>query len=254
MDIHNVIFYTDVFLIHELAARFETDKKLEYYFAEHPVFRAPDAYKEDNLDIVLKLLTSQKENKQYLADLINTERFYKVNTKCNKEDLLHYLDGLYKDCLEQPICGEYLQTTEIGNAMRLLVKDKNFEKGYFFCPFFTEFIRANVISSFVGVDTSKISIVTGSKDLIFQEYHIDACILEDVRDLKHLLTTERSYEVEVVIPYYGFNAAKTRTTEGENLLEEIIGPQLDYSWVSTKFKDKDLEECKLKVSSIQVPL
>jgi hypothetical protein len=109
VDVCNVLFYTDLFLYQELKKRMSGNKILRLYFKD----KFPKGENLSN-DWICHI-TAAKNHINILEDWIDKDKFIQINGLASFNSYLSYI---YYDMLCDPCCGERLQLTEIGSAMK----------------------------------------------------------------------------------------------------------------------------------------
>lgn len=262
VDIHNVLFYTDLFLVHELYSQFEQDQTLRFFFSSNDIFTVCAHYTPQEMDNALKLETAKKKHKNYLLDLIDMKRFdniiLRTQTGTSNVALENYTRYLWNHLLQLASDEHYLQLTEYGNALLLLAKDPNFEKCYLYSETKYEFVQQQVGTVLQGEGSGKFVMVSGPKEEVLKQCQpIDSYALEDCIDLALVAKTKnKTRPAEVLIPFYTFNAAPNRSNL-EVEVEQVLGPRLDLDrWNNGEF-DTIVDFCKnynLSVNTMLPPV
>lgn len=260
VDIHNVFFYTDIFLVHELYYQMKSDQKLRYLFSSNNIFNICANAKPQDIDVILKLTTAKKDHKNYLHDLIDKDRFAKIIPRHQigrcQEILEHYVEIIYHNLLATAACDQYLQLTEYGKMLSLLAKDPNFQTCYLYMEVNSIFVKDQIGTLLHGEGSDKFIVVTGPKeDAIKKCQPIDSYTFEDCKDLS-IITNITNHPAEIIIPYYPFNAAKNRSKQ-EIEVEQVLGPRLDFDRWEHPDTNTDIDFFKkfnLSVNTIMSPI
>ena len=242
IDVFNVILYIDLFLFHEIKARMEEDDALRYFF-EDGLPKIEPTQENDKL-IVHEACT--KKNQIILWDWINKEKFLESNSE---ELLSEYIFSLYMDMLTNPICDEYMQTTEFANALKILLKDEKIKSVTFYMPFDSDVIYDNIIEAFTGYGSQKIQFMVGNKDNKAEAFVADSYVLENAKDIDRYLKVPHSSQIEVLIPSYEFNLVESRT-KIEQLIEQITYERLNLEEEDSVYSSK----YNLSIHTIGVPI
>lgn len=247
IDVINVVLYIDLFLYHEILARMKTDESIEYYFTDG----IPKS-KEEIGDVWVVHQTAKKSHQNILEDWIDKKKFIEINAIDNhspEELYTSYVSSLYYDMLTNPICDQYMQVTEFGNAIKLLLKDSKLEKIIFYLPFESQPIIDNLLDVFTGYPFEKLKVFVGEKTPESPDIIADSYVFENVKDVDRLLRKPHRSLTEVLIPTYEYNMAEGRTNF-EKLLEQVIYQRLD-------LEDEDVnyeKEYNLSINTISVPI
>jgi hypothetical protein len=241
IDVTNVVLYTDLFLYHELKERMKNDESLYCFFNER--FPAVEDSPENDTWLVHEL--SGKKHQNILEDWIDKELFLSTNASYLYDA---YINQLYANLLSEPICDHYIQITEFGNTLRLLMKDEKLKTIYFYVPFESEVIFDNLRESFFGYGADKVKIVVGKKNKEVLPI-VDSYVFENVRDVDELIRAHHSSLTEVLIPTYDFNMVEDRTD-----LDKMI-EQVTYHRLALSDEDKVyVEKFNLAINTISVPI
>jgi hypothetical protein len=150
--------------------------------------------------------------------------------------------------LNNPICDQYVQVTEFGSALKLLMKDKSLKKLYLYVPFDSSVIFDNLGEMFLGHGTDRITVLTGEKTKKALPV-VDSYVFENVRDVDGLLRVPHTSLTEVLIPTYNFNMVEDRT-DIEKLVEQITFSRLNLKEEPHEYVDK----YNLSLNTINVPI
>lgn len=243
IDAMNVLLYSDLFIYHEMKYRMENEEHGEYclqdLFGESfPKFKSDSKVLEDRMVINE---CSKKNNQNILLDWIDGRAFD------SEESLSRYLSMLYFDVFEQPRCDEFIQMTEFGNTMKLLMMDTNLTKIVIYLPFKTDFLISNIEELFSG--TSKVEIVIGPKSEILKSISHDSYVFENVLDVDRYLVGKASKLTEILIPTYEYNMTDGRT-DIDKILEQVTYRKLNLSHNPSDY----MKEYNLSVNTISVPI
>ena len=210
VDISNVLFYTDIFLYHELTKRMEKDPSLRLYFGDtiNGIKSSLEEINSKDIDKSLVHITACKLSQNILRDWINIDAFNEINS----EELLEpYLANLYKEFLTNPVCDEYLQMTEYGNVLGLLSTDSNFSSITIYMPFYSDFIVQNIKEVLPSTLITKTSFAYGNKkEILATHTSFNSYTFENVRDIDLYLTANKYGNVDVIIPRYEYNLKPDR--------------------------------------------
>lgn len=247
IDVFNVILYIDLFLYHEMVERMKTDESLVYYFKKGiPEIKNPIQ------DVAVLHQISRKNHINILEDWIDKKKFIETNSidfHSPEELYRDYIDALYVDMLTNSICEEYIQATEYGNTMKLLLKDQKIESITFYVPFESEVVAENLFDLYQGYG-DKLKIFVGEKTPGDTRLIADSYVFENVTDIDKLLCTKRNQPVEVLIPTYEHNMIEGRTNN-EKLVEQVTYQRL-------KLKNENVSaymtDYNLSIHTISVPI
>lgn len=242
IDIFNVIFYTDLFLFHEIIERMKTDECIKYYFEEG----IPQIEPTQHNDQWVMHETSSKNHQIILRDWIDEKKFLASNPKTKLDPFIY---ALFEDMLTQPICGEYMQTTGFANALRILMGDDKLNTIYLYMPFESQPVVDNLLDFFTGYGVERIQLVTGKKDPESKPFQVDSFVLENVRDVDMYLRRKHSKPTEVLIPAYNFNLAKDRD-HLEQMVEQVLFQRLQLEEENMNYREK----YNLLINTINVPI
>lgn len=220
----------------------KTDKILECYFSKN----IPDIPTDHRNDIGIIRLTSNKFNKYILEDWIDREKFLSVN---DTETYISFILENTYDMLTNPKCKEFLQLSEFGHAMRMILGDTNSEKLVLYSPFKSQFIEDNISEVFLGYNMEKISMYIGTKNNQASEFQADTYAFEDTSDIDNYLRIKHENLIEVLIPSYEFNMKEDRS-DLEKLIEQVTFQRLRLEEPDIDYKDK----YNLSVNTIPVPV
>ena len=251
VDAMNVIFYSDLFIYHELSKRMESNEFLTSIFGDKmPNFTAST---RGDLDKLIIKSTVTKKNQNILLDWISKEKYNQSDINITMDE---YVALLYQDIFTSPVCDEYLQLTEFGNTLKLLSKDRQVNKISVYIPFKSDFL-INSIYDFIshGYSRSNYNIIIGQKDFLKKEKY-DSYIFENVLDVDDYLAIPENEVVpgakfikEVVIPTYEYNMEDGRT----NL--DILVEQVTYHKLKLKNNPNEYSsKYNLSINTISVPI
>ena len=123
VDVMNVVLYSDLFIYHELIKRMEIDVLISSYFGNIPRFTKEQlANNSDKCDLHIIGLSASKKHQNILMDWIDKDKFIKYNKDITPEE---FTTWLYRDIFTHPTCDEYIQLTEFGSTLKILVNDDN---------------------------------------------------------------------------------------------------------------------------------
>lgn len=248
IDAMNVFFYTDLFLYHELVERMKEDILLKTLFSDKlPVFNTDNRVELDRL--VIKS-TATKKHQNILCDWVNHNKYIQPQTG---ENINTMLANLYMDMLVNPVCNEYMQVTELGNTIRLVVNDRQVNKIHIYIPFDSLFVRQMIFNALNG--NTSVSIIIGGKENFLKKNFYDSYMFENIDDVDKCLAIESNKNPnsqllkEVLIPTYDFNLEESRT-DLDILLEQVTYHKMKLSKSSNEYTS----DYKLSINTIHVPL
>ena len=242
IDVFNVIFYIDLFLFHEMVERMKEDECLSYYFVDG----IPQIEPIQKNDHWVMHETASKKHQIILRDWIDEKKFLESNPPEVLDDFIY---SLFEDMLTNPICNEYLQTTEFANALRILMGDDKVTAVYLYIPFESKLIAENLVDFFTGYGAERIQVIIGNKDPESKFFQADSFVFENVKDVDELLREKHTKPVEVLIPNYEFNLVEDRT-DLEKLVEQVLFQRLNLEEGNTAYKEK----YNLLINTIEVPI
>ena len=251
VDAFNIIFYTDLFLYHELSKRMEYNGFLEKIFKEKlPRFNADSRGKLDKL--IIKS-TANKLNQNILLDWISEYEFNRFDVDMTIND---YVATLYLDMLSNPICDEYMQITEFGNALKLISSDRQLNHMSIYVPFNSDFINQSISDYLSGTTGNDFKIVAGGKVEYLKTNKFDSYVFENVSDIDEILATDESrnslggqFIKEILIPTYEFNMEEGRTNL-DILIEQVTYHKLKLN----KSPNEYTNDFNLSINTISVPI
>ena len=248
IDAFNVIAHIDLFLYNELWFRISKgDKLLIDLFSKSlpPDWNKTGYYSSNTKDISIIKLVSSKSNQNILFDLIDKAVFKELDIG---KPINVFVASLYYDFLMNPTCPDYIQFTEFGHTMRLLLADTNLDKICLYMPFKSEFVCNNILDSFAGVGISKIKLIFGDKTPYLLNNKFDTYVFENVTDIDNILFENVKSRIEILIPTYEYNMVDDRT-DSEKLIEQITYQRLNLKRSPEEYRDKGII-----ISSMSVPL
>ena len=251
VDASNIIFYTDLFLYHELSKRMKNIEFLSDIFGDKlPRFQAEN---RGELDKLIIKSTVTKVHQNILLDWISEDKFNQSDINISMEE---YVAMLYLDLLSNPICDEYLQTTEFGNTLKLISKDRQLNQLVIYIPFDSDFLKQSINEFLSGTMGGSFQILIGGKPDYLKKNKFDSYVLENVTDVDEILaidgnqTNSRSQFIkEVLIPTYEFNMEEGRT-DLDMLLEQITYHKLKLKRSANEYAS----DFNLSINTISVPI
>lgn len=252
VDAFNVIFYIDLFLYHELSERMEEVDFLKMIFNDNfPVFNAGN---RGELDKLIIKSTINKTHQNILLDWISEDEFSKSDIDMSIEE---YVSTLYMDMLSNPICDEYLQTSEFGNTLKLISRDRQLNRLVIYIPFDSDFLKQSINEFLSGSIGDGFSILIGGKSEYLAKNKFDSYVLENVDDVDDILAMDGAkvssgttkFIKEVLIPTYEFNMEEGRTDL------DILIEQVTYHKLKLKRKMNEYSsDFNLSINTISLPI
>ena len=242
IDVMNVLIYSDLFIYHEIKARLEQEND-EYMVKTlfKKSFPKINAETRELEDMMVINLCAKKTNQNILLDWIDKEVFE------SEESLSTYVSLLYLNIFENPICDEYMQITEFGNTIKLLMMDENLNKITAYLPFATDELISNIRELFSG--STKLELAIGNKNELLKEINYDSYVFENISDVDKYLRKGSSKLIEVLIPTYEFNMIEDRTNV-DRLLEQVTYHKLKLEHPASDYHSK----YNLSINTIGIPI
>lgn len=252
VDAINVIFYTDLFLYHELLERMKQNEFLRFIFGDK--LQTFQTENRGELDKLIIKYTVTKKNQNILLDWISLEKYKESDIDISVEE---YVSMLYGDMLTNPICEEYMQTTEFGNTLKLLSKDRQLNRLHIYIPLDSELLKQSINESFSNISgNSSLSIIVGGKEEYLKSHSYDSYVFENISDVDEFLAIEGKKVVgtpqtikEVLIPTYEFNMEEGRT-DLDILIEQVTYHKLKLKKTANEYQS----DYNLSINTISVPI
>lgn len=242
IDAINVVYYVDLFLYNELFYRASKGDQLIKSLFGHILPNDEYYYSGHGKDVAIIHRLTGKKHQNILLDLIDKSK-YDLDIP-----LEEFVASLYFSCLTEPECPEFLQMTEFGNTLRMIVGDANVNQVVLYIPFQSDFILSTISESFSGVDISRLKILVGGKPDFLEKNFFDMYVLENVSDVDNLLYGKMSNRTEVLVPNYEFNLVEKRTNL-EQLVEQVTYQRLNLKYDAREYYDKNLS-----INTMSIPL
>ena len=242
VDVNNVVTYTDLFLYNELVCRMDNDTLLKDLFLD----KIPKINSDKKLDrdLMMVQISASKKNPNILLDWIDIDKFNSHNFKFSIEK---FLASLYYDFLCNPTCDEYLQFTEFGNTLKILLNDQNLVSLDLYIPFSSDFIIYNILDSLSGYNILKVHIIVGNKKDYLLNNKYDTYIFENCSDIDEYLDN-KNHGCEVIVPSYEYNMIEGRT-DIDKIMEQVTYHRLYLKNDMRHYFDKNI-----LINTISVPI
>ena len=242
IDVFNVVYYIDLFIYNELFYRATNGDQLIKSLFGHILPDNNEYYSGHGKDVAIIHKLTGKKHQNVLLDLIDKSKY---NLDVSLEE---FVASLYFSCLTEPECPEFLQMTEFGNTLRMIVGDVNVNMVVLYMPFRSDLVLSTISESFSGIDISRLKMLIGGKPSFLEKNFFDMYVLENVSDIDNLLYGKMSNRTEILVPNYEFNLVKKRTN-----LEQLV-EQVTYQRLNLKYDTREYYEKNLSINTMSIPL
>lgn len=196
VEVPNVCFYADAQVVSRLMIIMEQAEDIRRMFA--PMFHK---FKDKNFTEIINMLEEKKDSVNILYDYVD----WKAATS-ETDDVIRYCNDVYKSALYfMPQIETPFVPTVIGNAIRVISKDKNTAKLYLYMAHENSTISQEMSKLFWMGGSLCEWITGGDIRTAISQANADIYFLYDFQSIEGIFSIKEIRHREVYTPAYAFN-------------------------------------------------